>query len=122
MPFFVPGDLDLCPLTLTFKLDQAGNKHVFCVNLVDIRSVVPKIFHRQTKKNHRLTAIKNRTFRRSLGAAKICAAEQNYRNKKCVISMLFQYIFTDHFLDQVLQPVCCERVCVYVCVHTVVTV
>jgi len=51
MPFFVPGDLDLWPLTLTFKLirarDQARLR--FCMNLAQIRSAVPEIFHTQTK-------------------------------------------------------------------------
>jgi len=40
----------LWPLTLTFKLVRARDKHVFCVNLAQIRSAVPEIFHTQTKK------------------------------------------------------------------------
>jgi len=47
MPFFVPGDVHL----------DLQTKHVFRVNLVQIRSAVSEIFHTQTKK-HRLTAPK----------------------------------------------------------------
>jgi len=46
---FVPGDLDLWPLTLTFKLSQRGTKHVFRVNLAQIRSAVPEMFHTKVK-------------------------------------------------------------------------
>jgi len=41
---FIPGDLDLWPL-------NSSEWHVFCVNLVQIRSAVPEIFHTRTKKN-----------------------------------------------------------------------
>jgi len=51
-------------MTLTFDLwpwpsnaTEWGTKHVFCVNLAQIRSAVPEIFHTQTK-NHGLTAPK----------------------------------------------------------------
>jgi len=42
----------------TSNSSELGTKHVFCVNLTQIRSAVPEIFHTQTKKNHRLTAPK----------------------------------------------------------------
>jgi len=44
--FFVPGDLDLWPLTSS----KRGTKHVFRVNLVQIHSAVPETFYTQTKK------------------------------------------------------------------------
>jgi len=43
MPYFGPGDLD-------HTRPSKGPKHVFHVNLAQIRSVVPEIFHTQTKK------------------------------------------------------------------------
>jgi len=46
MPLFVPGDLDLDIQTRLSK----RTKHVFPVNLVQIGSAVPKIFHTQKKK------------------------------------------------------------------------
>ena len=49
---FVSGDLDFWPLILTFNLVQARDqttKHVFLVNLAEIRSAVPEIFYTQTK-------------------------------------------------------------------------
>jgi len=46
---FVPGDLNLWPLTLTFKLVGARDKARLRVNLAQIRSAVPEIFHTQTK-------------------------------------------------------------------------
>jgi len=54
MPFFVPGDLDLKPSNLS----ERRTKHVFRVNLAQIRSAVPEIFHTQTQK--RLTAPKTK--------------------------------------------------------------
>jgi len=55
MPFFVPGDLDIWPWPSNWS--ERGTKHVLRVNLVQICSAVPVIFHTQTK-NHRLTAPK----------------------------------------------------------------
>jgi len=46
MPFFVPGDLDL---DLHLQTSERGTKHVFRVNLVQIRSSAPETFHTQTK-------------------------------------------------------------------------
>jgi len=37
-------------VTLTFDLER-GTEHVFCVNLAQIRSAVPEIFHTQPKKS-----------------------------------------------------------------------
>ena len=47
---FVPGDLDLWPLTLTFKLVQARDRTRLPLNLEQVHSAVPEIFHTQTKK------------------------------------------------------------------------
>ena len=44
---FVPGDLDLWPWPSNSS--DRGTKHVFCVNLAQIRSAVPGIFHTQHK-------------------------------------------------------------------------
>jgi len=59
------------PWTLTFDLwhwhsnsTERGTKHVFPVNLAQIRSAVPKIFHIKTKKS-RTDSAKNRTLRSS---------------------------------------------------------
>jgi len=49
--FFVPCDLDLWSLTLTFKLFPARDQALFPVNLAQIRSAVSEIFDSQTKKN-----------------------------------------------------------------------
>jgi len=46
---------------------EGGTKRVFRVNLVQIRSAVPKIFHTQTKKIQTDSA-RNRTFRSSLSS------------------------------------------------------
>jgi len=46
-PVFVPGSLDLWPWTS--KWSKRGTKHVFLVNLAQIHSAVPEIFHTQTK-------------------------------------------------------------------------
>jgi len=46
-------------VTLTFKLVRVRDR----VNLAQIRSAVPEIFHTQTKKNHRLTAPKTEQLR-----------------------------------------------------------
>jgi len=61
MPFFVPGDLDLWPSNSS----ERGTKHLFNVNLAQIRLVVPEVFHTQTKKStgfaswqHYCTALK----------------------------------------------------------------
>jgi len=48
MLFFVPDDLDLWPWPSNSS--ERGTKHVFRVNLAQIRSAVPDIFHTQTKK------------------------------------------------------------------------
>ena len=58
-------------LTLNFDLwpsnsSEQWTKHDFRVNLAQIRSAVPEIFHTQTK--NRLTAPKNRIFRSSVRA------------------------------------------------------
>jgi len=58
-------------VTLTFDLDlqtfyERGTKHVFRVNLAQIRSAVSETFHTQTKKQ--TDGVKNRTFRSSLRA------------------------------------------------------
>jgi len=45
---FIPGDLYLWPLILTFKLVQADQTCLFVI-LAQIRSAVPEIFHTQTK-------------------------------------------------------------------------
>jgi len=39
-------------IDLDLKLVRARTKHVFPVNLAQIRSAVPDIFHTQTKKSH----------------------------------------------------------------------
>ena len=44
---FIPGDFDL--LTWPSNSSEQRTKHIFCVNLVQIRSAVPEIFHTQTK-------------------------------------------------------------------------
>ena len=67
MPFF-PGDLDLWPSNSS----ERGTKHVFRVNLVQIRSAVPDIFHTQTK--IQTGGAKNRTFRSWLRAEITCCA------------------------------------------------
>jgi len=47
--FFLPGDLDLWPWHSNSS--ERGTKHVFPVNLVQIRSAVPEIFDPQAEKN-----------------------------------------------------------------------
>jgi len=47
----LPGDLDLWPWHSNSS--ERATKHVFLVNLAQIRSAVPEIFHTQTKKSHR---------------------------------------------------------------------
>jgi len=37
-------------MTLTFNLSERGTKHVFRMNLGQIHSAVPEIFHMQNKK------------------------------------------------------------------------
>jgi len=64
MPFFVPGDLDLWPWHSNSS--QRGTKHVFHVNVAEIRLAVPEIFHTQIKKV--TDSAKNRTLRSSLRA------------------------------------------------------
>jgi len=78
---FVPGDLDLWPSS------ERGTKHVFHVNLAQIRSVVPKIFDSQTKKNKKVTdSAKNRTLCSLLHVAIICALLSNYRAKTSTLA------------------------------------
>jgi len=55
MPFFVPGDFDLWEWPSNSS--EWGTKRIFDVNLAQIHSAVPGIFHTQTK-NHRLTVTK----------------------------------------------------------------
>jgi len=58
-PSFIPGDLDLWPWHSNSS--ERGAKHVFYVNLAQIRSAVPETFHtKQTKKV--ANSIKNRTL------------------------------------------------------------
>jgi len=52
---FVPGDLDLWPWPS--NLSERGTKHVFLVNLAQIRSAVPEIFHTQTNKSNKSLAV-----------------------------------------------------------------
>jgi len=47
MPFFVPGNLDLWSSPLNSS--ERGTKHIFRVNLAQIHSAVPEIFHIQTE-------------------------------------------------------------------------
>ena len=63
MLFFVHEDLDLWPWHSDWS--KWGTKHIFHVNLAQIRSVVPEIFHTQTKKPP-TDGAKNRTFHSSL--------------------------------------------------------
>jgi len=57
-----------CPSwLLPSKSSKRGTKHVFCVNLVQIRSAVPEIFHSETRKTQ-TDGTKKRTFRSSLRA------------------------------------------------------
>ena len=74
MHFQRGGNLSL--VTLTFDLwpwhsnsSERGTKHVFCVNLAQIRWAVPEIFCTQTKKV--TDSAKNRTLCSSLHAVKI---------------------------------------------------
>jgi len=55
------------PLTSDLQTSKRGTKHVFFVNLTQIRSAVPEIFHRQTKKTE-IDGAKNRTCCSSLRA------------------------------------------------------
>jgi len=49
-PFFCLSDLDLWPWHS--NLTEQGTKHVFTVNMAQVRSAVSEIFHTQTKKSH----------------------------------------------------------------------
>jgi len=60
---FVPGDLDLWPWPSNSS--EWATKHVFPVNLAQIHSAVPDIFHTEKKQTD---GAKNRTFRSSLRA------------------------------------------------------
>jgi len=62
MPLFVPGDLDLSPWPSNSS--KRGTKHVFRVNLAQIGSAVPEIFHTQIN-NPQSDGTNNRTFRSS---------------------------------------------------------
>jgi len=67
MPFFVPGDLERWPSNSS----ERGSKQVFRVNLMQIRSVVPRDISYTNKKPQTNGAKKNRTFRSVLSAVKI---------------------------------------------------
>ena len=65
-PGFVPGDLDFWPRHSNSS--KRGTKHVFAVNLVQIRSAVPEIFKWQTnkeKQNWSQTALKTESYLRA---------------------------------------------------------
>jgi len=62
--FFVPTDVDLSPWHSNSS--KRGNKHVFAVNLAQIRLAVPEIFHAQTKKNKKVTALKTEPYLREV--------------------------------------------------------
>ena len=70
---------------------QRGTTHVFLVNLVQIRSAVPEVFHTQTKGSQNDDGAKNRTFRSSLRAIKI----GNYRKAKWV-ETVFRVLFGNY--------------------------
>jgi len=55
---FVPDDLDLDLDLKTRPSEETRTSSKVCVNLAQIRSAVPEIFHAQTKKTHRLTTSK----------------------------------------------------------------
>jgi len=57
---FVPGDLYLWPWHSNSS--ERGTKHVFHVNLMQIRSAVSDIFHTQRNKNKKSHSTKNRTL------------------------------------------------------------
>ena len=62
--FFVPGGLDL----QTHPSKEQGTKHVFRVNLAQIRSAVPEMSN-YTNKKPQTDGAKNRTFCSSLHVA-----------------------------------------------------
>jgi len=64
--FWWPWPFDFRPWPS--NLSERGTKHVFRVNLAQIRSAVSEIFHTQTKTQ--TAGAKNRTFRSSLRAVK----------------------------------------------------
>jgi len=49
MPFFVPGVFDLWPWPSNWS--ERGTNHVFLVNLAQVHSTDPEIFHTQTKRS-----------------------------------------------------------------------
>jgi len=63
---FDPGDFYLWPGPS--NLSKRGNKHVFRVNLTQIRSAVPDIVYFIHKQKTQTDGAKNRTFRSSLRA------------------------------------------------------
>jgi len=71
-PLFIPGDLDLWPWHS--NLSKQGIKHVFPLNLEQIRSAVPEIFHTQTKKQELKMFLPNTDH---MQAAKITARLQD---------------------------------------------
>jgi len=75
MPLKGQKNVLLSLVTLTFDSSERGSKHVFRVNLAQIRSAIPGIFHTLTKTQ--TDGAKNRTFRSSLRAVKI-------KNDTCV--------------------------------------
>ena len=58
-PFFVPRDLDLWPWHSNSS--ERGTKRVFPVNFAQIHSLVPGIFHAQTK-NEKVTALEKEPY------------------------------------------------------------
>jgi len=86
---FVSGNLDLWLWLSTSS--KRGTKHVFRVNLVQIRSAVPKIFHTQTK--NQTDSAKNTTLCSSL-----CVVKNN--TSRLIIS-----VFTAVFQVNLVQPV-----------------
>ena len=61
--FFVPDDLDLWVFDLDIQTFDRGTKHVFPVNLVQIRSEVPEIHKQTNKQKQEVTdSTKNRTL------------------------------------------------------------
>ena len=84
-PGFVPGpgNLDFWPLTLTSKLVRVRDKHVFHVNLAQIRWAVHEILrHNQTKKS-RTAALKTEPYFRAVKTNKwpsLNACHTHFRN------------------------------------------
>jgi len=71
MPFIVPDDLDIWPWPSNSPERGTKHVHVYRVNLAQICTAVPEIFHTQTKKTH--GAKNSRTIRSSVRAVIIDA-------------------------------------------------